>query len=80
MLCVRLPSLVKAPLAWTKGAACADVRTQEGVVGMLNVFGETMVMEDGTEAPIVPLREDRAALASLALSAFVVVVFVALGF
>ena len=47
---------------------------------MLNVFGETMVMEDGTEAPIVPLREDRAALASLALSALVVVVFIARGF
>lgn len=38
---------------------------------MLRSLGEVLVMEDGTQAQITPLKEDRSALASLALFAIV---------
>lgn len=40
---------------------------------MLRSLGEVMVLEDGTEAPVTPLKEDRGALASLALFALIAI-------
>lgn len=40
---------------------------------MLKQMGEVLVLEDGTEAKVTPLREDRGALASLALFAVIAV-------
>ena len=35
---------------------------------MMKHLGEVLVLEDGSEAPIVPLKDDRGALGSLVLS------------
>ena len=44
---------------------------------MLKSLGGVMVMEDGREAEVTPLREDRGALASLALFAVVAAALIA---
>lgn len=44
---------------------------------MLKGLGGVMVMEDGREAEVTPLREDRGALASLALFAVVAAALIA---
>lgn len=44
---------------------------------MLRSMGEVLVLEDGTEARVTPLREDRGALASLALFAVIAVLLIA---
>lgn len=44
---------------------------------MLRSMGEVLVLEDGTEAQVTPLREDRGALASLALFAVIAVLLIA---
>ena len=40
---------------------------------MLKSLGEVMVLEDGTEAQVTPLKEDRGALASLVLFALIAI-------
>lgn len=44
---------------------------------MLRRMGEVLVMEDGTEAQVTPLREDRGALASLAVFAVIAALLIA---
>lgn len=44
---------------------------------MLRYMGEVLVLEDGTKAPVTPLREDRGALASLVLFAVIAMASVA---
>lgn len=44
---------------------------------MLRSMGEVLVLEDGTEAQVTPLREDRGALASLVLFAVIAVLLIA---
>ena len=49
----------------------SGLRTKDGI------SGRVMVMEDGREAEVTPLREDRGALASLALFAVVAAALIA---
>ncbi len=45
---------------------------------MSDVWGEVLTMDDGTKADVVPLLQDRAALASIALFAVLAVALVVL--
>lgn len=42
-------------------------------------LGDVLMMEDGTEAEVTPLKEDMQALASLAIFALIAVLLLALG-
>ena len=43
---------------------------------MLRNLGDVLTMEDGTEAQVIPLKEDRGALASLVLFAVIALAMV----
>lgn len=43
---------------------------------MLNALGTTLTLEDGSKPYVTPLKEDRGALASIALSAAIFVAMV----
>ena len=45
---------------------------------MSDVWGEVLTMDDGTKADVVPLLQDRAALASIALFSVLAVALVVL--
>ena len=45
---------------------------------MSDAWGEVLTMDDGTKADVVPLLQDRVALASIALFAVLAVVLVVL--